>query len=261
MKKATVKTSYHYLQTKDLRLGNYQRKVDMTKVKKMADEFDETLIGTITVSKREGLYFVIDGQHRVMLAKTLGIDGLMSLVYEGLTYEEEANYFNRLNNANGEQKRLRRTDIFNASVEAKDPKSTDIKNIIEGLGFRISEASGDNIITAIGTIEKIYKKYGGEGLKETLKISKDTWNGERYSLNNMVLDGMAEFLNIYDKEPNFDKKTFITQLSKVAPIKIQREAKGDMSTNSSNVKIMNTLLKYYNLRLRKRLMNKHYSMY
>jgi hypothetical protein len=260
MKKTSIKTSYHFLSTKDLRLGNYQRKVDMAKVKKMADEFDETLIGTITVSKRDGFYFVIDGQHRVMLAKTKNLDGLMALVYEGLAYEEEAKYFNRLNNANGEQKRLRKTDIFKASVEAKDTMAVDIKNIVESLGFRISEVNGDNIITAVKTVEKIYKKYGAQGLKDTLKLSKDTWNGEKYSLNNMILEGMAEFLNIYTGQPNFSTSMFINQLSKNDPVKLLREAKGDNTTSNSNIKVMNTFFRYYNIKLRKRLVNKHYLM-
>jgi hypothetical protein len=258
MNRDSIKTSYQFLLVKDLRLGNYQRKLDMIRVKKMAAEFDKTLVGTITVSKRDGQHYVIDGQHRVILAKTVGIKGLMSLVYEGLTYEEEAEYFNRLNNANGEQKRLRKTDIFRARVEAKEVIAIDIKNIIESLGLRISESSANNTISAIGTIEKIYQKYGGQGLKNTLQLSKNTWNGERCSLNNMVLEGIAEFLNIYTAQPNFSVDTFVNQLSKVDPVKVLREAKGDNSTNSSNVKMLNTLFKYYNLRLRKKLDNKHY---
>jgi hypothetical protein len=190
----------------------------------------------------------------------MGLDGLMALIYEGLTYEQEADYFKKLNNANGEQKRVRKTDIFKASVEAKEANAVDIKNIIESLGFRISETTGNNIITAVGTIEKIYKKYGAQGLNNTLKISKDTWNGERYSLNNMVLEGIAEFLNIYTGKTNFSTDIFIKQLSKVDPIKINREARSDNTTNSSNAKVMNTLFRYYNLKLRKKLENQHYSM-
>lgn len=260
MKKDSIKTSYLFLPVKDLRLGNYQRKPDMMKIKKMAAEFDKTLIGTITVSRRDGQYFIIDGQHRVILAKTIGIKGLMALVYEGLTYEEEAEYFNRLNNANGEQKRLRKTDIFRAGVEAKDTAAIDIKSIIENVGFRIAETNANNTITAIGTIEKIYKKHGAQGLKNTLQLIKDTWKGERYSLNNMVIEGVAEFLNIYTAQPRFTTDTFIRQLSKVDPLKVLREAKGDNSTNSSNVKMINTLFKYYNFKLRHRLDNKHYTL-
>lgn len=77
----------------------------------------------------------------------------------------------------------------------------------------------------------------------------------------MVLEGIAEFLNIYNGQPNFSTSTFINQLSQSDPIKILREVKGDNTTNSPNIKMMNTLFRYYNLRLRKRIENKHYSMF
>lgn len=260
MEKISVKTSYQFLALNDLKLGNYQRKISIKDVKKMAIKFDETLLGTITVSKRDSQYFVIDGQHRVILAKTMKLKGLMALVYEGLTYEQEAEYFNKLNNANGEQKRLRRADIFKASVEAKEPVALDMKNIIESVGFKMSSTSGANTIAAVNTIIKIYRKYGEKGLYDTLKITKDTWDGERYSLNNMILEGIAEFLSIYSIGTNFSKDTFIKQLSKVDPVIILREAKGDNTTNNSKIKVMNTLFRYYNVRLKaNKISNKHFA--
>ncbi|MDF2881550.1 MAG: hypothetical protein K0R54_2107 [Clostridiaceae bacterium] len=260
MKKTSIKTSYQFLLVKDLRLAKYQRPLEMSRVKKYASEFDKTLLTPIVVSKRNGFNYVVDGQHRTVLAKTMGLDGLMALVYEGLTYEEEADYFKKLNNANGEQKKVSKIDMFNASVEAKDIRALDIKAIIEDLGFRMAKTSGNNTITAMNTLEKMYDKYGAQGLKDTLILSKNTWNGETYSLNNQVISGLASFLNIYSGQPNFSAKTFIKQLSSVPSQRVHSEAKGDITTRNFNVKIMNTLLKYYNLKLRKRLENKHYSM-
>lgn len=254
-----AKTYYKFISVNDLRLGKYQRVItDMARIKKMSDVFDETLLGTITVSFRDGKNYVIDGQHRTVLSKIMKREGLMALVYEGLTYEQEAEYFNKLNGANGEQKKLRKSEVFNANVEAKDAMSIDIQAIIEELGFYLSATSGDNSIAAIGTVEKIYKKRGSQGLKEVLQLTRDTWNGEKYSLNNQVLDGISEFLNIYRGDINFSNKTFIRQLSKIDPLKIVREAKNDTSTSKGTVKMMNTLLKYYNVRMQKKLINQHY---
>lgn len=260
MKKSSIVTSYRFLLVKDLRLDKYQRALSMPTVKKMADEFDKNKLGTITVSKRDGKYFVVDGQHRVVLAKTLEIKGLMALVYEGLTYEEEAELFNSLNNAHGEQRRLTRADIFKASVEAKETTEVDIKNIVESLGFKITRKSRDNSIGAIASVTKVYRKYGGQGLYDILELLKKTWNGERYSLNNKMIEGAAEFLNIYFNEPHFSTKTFINQLSKIAPVKVVREANEDNTTNNTKVKMMNTLFRYYNQRLKNKIKNKHYSI-
>lgn len=254
-----VKTYYKLIPNNELRLGKYQRTItDMARVKKMSESFDETLLGTITVSKRDEKYYVIDGQHRVVLSKILKREGLMALVYEGLTYEQEAKYFNKLNGANGEQKRLRKSEVFNANVEAKDSMSIDIQAIANDLGFVLSATTGDNSIAAIGTVEKIYKKYGAQGLKEVLTLVRDLWDGERYSLNNQMLEGIAEFLNIYRGDTNFGRKILIRQLSKVDPIKIVRESKNDTSTSKSTVRVMNSLFKYYNTRMQKKLTNQHY---
>lgn len=260
MEKTSIKTSYQFLLVKDLRLDKYQRDLKMHKIKKYASEFDSTLLTPIVVSKRNGFYYVVDGQHRTVLAKTMGLDGLMALVYEGLTYEQEADYFTKLNNADGQQTKVDKVDIFKAQVEAKNIRALDIKNITENLGFRIAKAKGNNTISAMNTLEKIYDKYGAEGLKNTLKLLKDTWNGETYSLNNQIMSGTAAFLNIYTRESNFSTKTFIKQLSSVPSQRVHSEAKGDITTNNFDVKIMNTIFKYYNLKLRKRLDNKHYSM-
>jgi len=261
VEKSSIKTNYQVVMVNELSLGKYQRTVKIQKVKAMAKEFDKTLLGTITISKRDGQLFVIDGQHRVVLARIKGLKELMALVYEGLTYEEEAEYFNKLNGANGEKLRLSKTEIFNASIEAKEDKSIEIKNIIEEFGFRISPASGINSVAAISTVEKIHKKHGGQHLRNTLRLLKETWNGETYSLNNLMISGVSEFLKIYSSEIDFNKKTFVSQLSKVDAKLIIRESKSDTSTDNSAVRTMNTLLKYYNKSLRsKRLENKHFNI-
>lgn len=261
MKELTVKTNYQVVSVDELRIGKYQRSVKMQKVKLMAKDFDKNLLGTITVSSRDGRLYVIDGQHRVVLARIKGLKDLMALVYEGLTYEEEAEYFNKLNGANGEQTRLVRADIFNANVEAKEETSVKIKEIIEGLGLKISKASADNTIVALNSVLKVYKKHGDNHFKNTLNLIKNTWSGESISFNNLLITGTAEFLNIYGSDINFSEDIFEKQLSKITPVKILREAKSDMTTNSNNVRVMNALLKYYNSGLRaKKLTNKHFNM-
>jgi len=259
--KNTVQTNYQVVMINELCLGDYQRSVKTQKIKEMNEKFDANLLGTITVSRRDGLLYVIDGQHRVALARIKGLKALMALVYEGLTYEEEAEYFNKLNGANGEKTRLTTGDIFHANVEAKDEGAVEIKNMIEKVGFKIAKANGKNIITAVGEVQKIYNKFGGQHLFESLALIKETWNGETYSLNNLMLRGVSEFLKIYSKELDFSTQTFVKQLSKIKPIKLVREMKADTTTDKSAVKAMNTLLFYYNKSLRtKKLENKHFNL-
>ncbi len=258
-----IKSSYQFLPVNSIRIDKYQRPwtpADTAWVKEKSECFDETQLGTITASLRNGSYFAIDGQHRIMLCKNVKREGIMALVYEGLTYEQEADYFTKLNGAHGEIKHLRKTEIFNAEIESKNEAAMCINAIASKYGFRITAASCDNSICAIGSVEKIYKKYGSSVLDEVLWLIKETWNGDRYSLNNQVLEGVAEFLNIYRCDDCFNNKTFAKQLSVVAPIKVVRESKCDLTTNKQAVKMMNTLLKYYNARLRNKMPNRHFAL-
>ena len=76
--------------------AEYQRKLQMGKVKQMVAEFNGVIVNPPKVSYRDGRYIVIDGQHTIVGLKTLngGNDlPILCRVYIGLTKEEEALVF------------------------------------------------------------------------------------------------------------------------------------------------------------------------
>src|SRR5688572_29248244 len=75
----------------------YQRPLDERRVKKMTDAFDENLIGALEVSFADGQFWVVDGQHRLALLRAKGIKTVNAVIHYGLSLEEEANLFGRLN--------------------------------------------------------------------------------------------------------------------------------------------------------------------
>jgi len=257
--KTTVKTHYQLINVENILIDKYQRPIRTTAVRKMADNFDKTLLGTVTVSKRNGMFYIIDGQHRLALAKLVGLNSLMALVYEGLSYEDEAKYFNALNGANGESRKPTNQERFNASIEAKDPVAIDISKIVEKAGYRISKTKDNGGIQAVNSIQDIYTKYGATHLYYTLLLIKSTWGGEEYAVHAKILLGVSEFMNTYKGEPNFNAKMFAKQLAKVDPIKIVREAKNDPTTNKTIIQYQNVLLRYYNNKLQKKLPNLHFA--
>lgn len=257
MKSNSAKTSYQLINVRDLMLGDYQRSIRTSWIKDKAQNFEAGLLGTITVSQRNGQYYIVDGQHRTILARKNGMNELMALVYEGLKYEEEAELFYKLNTAINRATPL---DAFNAKVEARDKDAVEIKNIVESVGFVVRGGSIKNYVSAIGEVQRIHKKYGAFHLSQLLSAIKQAWDGEPYSLNNYMLRGLSEFIKIYENEDDFSIKTLVNQLSKVDPKRAVAEAKADLTTDKRTVKMMNTLFKYYNKSLRtKRLENKHFS--
>lgn len=251
-----LNAKYEMIPVNDLKIDKYQRTLEMVRAKKFAGEFDIKKVGVIIVSEREGNYYVIDGQHRTFTAKLAGVQTLMCQVLQGLTYEEEAKLFKEINTTG---KKIGKADIFKADVEANDKDALEIVAITKNLGLRICKTSGDNSISAVGTITSLYKKHGREHFKETLTLIKNTWNGGTYSLNNKMLSGISEFIKVYKNEPNFSKDIFVRQLQKVDPVVIIREANNDYSSTNQDMKITNVVFKYYNARLRNRLVNRHYN--
>ena len=76
--------------------AEYQRRLQMSKVKQMVAEFNGVIVNPPKVSYRDGRYIVIDGQHTIVCLKTLngGKDlSIVCRVYTGLTKEEEALVF------------------------------------------------------------------------------------------------------------------------------------------------------------------------
>jgi len=57
----------------DLVADQYQRGINKSHTKDIAKRFDPRLTGLPIVSIRDGVWYVIDGQHRVAAAKELGI--------------------------------------------------------------------------------------------------------------------------------------------------------------------------------------------
>ena len=96
------------LSTGELYSGQpYQRPVKDCDVDKLVREWDPRLLTPLVVSYRDGRYNLVDGQHRVcaMRKKNGGKDvTALCRVYHGLTYEQEAELYYKLDQAKGHQR-------------------------------------------------------------------------------------------------------------------------------------------------------------
>lgn len=61
--------------------------------KEIAGHWDENKCGVLTVSYRDGRFYVVDGQHRFEAAKICGVKRLYCLVHTGWTQADEARAF------------------------------------------------------------------------------------------------------------------------------------------------------------------------
>ncbi len=138
---------------------DYQRSLSMSHVKKAVEDFDLNQINPIKVSRRDGTYYVFNGQHTaeiVAMASGSRDTPVWCMIYDDLAYVEEADIFaNQMKNV----KALHPVEIFKANCEAGNEKELTIKALVESYDLKISASTTPGTVTAVGTLEKIYDRH------------------------------------------------------------------------------------------------------
>ena len=227
----------------------YQRPVDEKAVDNLIKHWDDRLLDPLVVSFRDGRFYVVDGQHRISAMKRMNGSANVMVpckVYSGLTYEQEAELYYKLDLAKTHLTMAQSTKALLESGVNKD--YTEIRRLIEAAGFRwmLEKKAGaaKNEILATRAIFSSYKTLGADAFSRMLALLKRTWDGVPDSLSAMMISGMTLFLKTYDKE--LDDKTFTQRLAAVAPLEIIRRAKADFSTSRNDLRCGRVLLEKYN---------------
>lgn len=169
----------------------YQRVLNMVNVRKIARNFDIAKVGVLVVSKRsDDTYAVLDGQHRLSAMRMIGKSAANCIVLEGMTVQEEADFFRRQNE---NKQSLRVTDTFNASIWAEDEESLRIKELVSKYGFRFGKSGSPMCICAIAALQKIVQIFDFSALECVLASIAATWPADATILRREMLAGLAEF--------------------------------------------------------------------
>ncbi len=171
------------------------------RVNKLVAEMDLDQIGMLVLSERDGKFYIVDGQHREKaLEKWLGpgweSQQVECRVYTGLTEQQEANLFDRLNDV----LTVSTYDKFTVRIAAGRPVETAILNIVEAAGLKVSahaKNSGAGSITCVGTLVKIFLRTDGQNLAKTLAIVIEAFGDA--GLLAMILSGISLVLQRYPK--------------------------------------------------------------
>lgn len=171
-----------------------QRELNNARVDRLITEFDPEQIGTPTVNKRDGHFYVIDGQHRVEAMKGVGWGDqqVQCWSYEALTEVEEAETFLRLNDTlavHGFAK-------FRVSVQAGRADECDIDRIVRAQGLVVSQNKTPGAISAVGTLIRVYRRSDGATLGRALRIIRDAYGDSGFEAH--VIDGVGLVCQRYD---------------------------------------------------------------
>ncbi len=204
---------------------SYQRKIDHTRVKHIADEFSEYIANEPKVSYRDGHYYVFDGQHTIAARRLRNNNKDLPIrckVYHGLTEKDEARLFAI---QTGESADLTPGAKLRANVCGDDPEALafiDATNS-EGIDIDYDRQRGTNRIGCVATAFSLYETVGEEDYRDGLEIILEAWNGDPESLRAETLSGVIQFVHIYHGE--YDRGRLIKLLSKTDPLSIYRKGK------------------------------------
>lgn len=176
---------------------NAQRQLRPAWVAAHEAEFDPEQIGLIVVNLRKnGKWYVIDGQHRVELLRAVGWGDqqIQCEAFEGLTQAEEAVLFL----ARNDRLAVRTFDKFKVAMTAGDDVANDIDRIVSSAGLVISDQEKDGHIVAVRALQKVYNgagiasgKEGPAALARTLKVLKNAWGRQISTFNGTIIEGLG----------------------------------------------------------------------
>lgn len=181
--------------------GGYARDLNEHNVKRLEAHFDLAAIGTIYISERSARRFaVIDGQHRVEVARRCGVPEVPCLIFHGLDRAAEADLYTKF----GIQLRQDPYVRFWARYLAGDPVTHTIVQTLADLGLELkTSVSGQQVsatssryqgpILAVAGVEDIYVRSGASVLRQVLSIARDAWGHDQRGYTSMMLRGLHAF--------------------------------------------------------------------
>jgi hypothetical protein len=186
-----------------------QRDLNQSRVDHLVANFDLEQIGTPTVNHRDGAWYVIDGQHRIEALRQIGWGDqqVQCWAYEGLTEQEEAEKFLKLN----DYLAVNALAMFRSAVTAGREVECDIDRIVRASGLVVTGDKVPGGIRAVKTLGRIYSRSGPAALRQTLHIVRDAYGDP--GLESAVIDGIGLLCARYGGE--LDVPTAVEKLGKV----------------------------------------------
>ena len=201
----------------------YQRNLSQAHIARAVANFDPYQINPVKVSRRDGINYVINGQHTIeIIAAASGSRDTPAwcMIYDDLSYEHEADIFA---NQQTYVKRLLPYEVFMANLEAGNDDQLIIRDLVESFGLTIGITKGPNMICAVSTLEQIFKKLRFHGLKRVLRLIIGAWEGDMNSFSANMLNAVAKLVDVFGD--TLDDDIFKEKLGQVSIKQLIRTAK------------------------------------
>ena len=201
----------------------YQRPLSIERVWEIATNFTWSLYDPLWCGRRkDDRLYVVDGRHRLAAAVILGpdrIDKVPVQIRRTAGVEEEARIFVDLQE---KRRKITSAQRFAAKLVFKDPIAMDLKRIMEKNGFKVASekfsagfnSAGENEISAVGTLENIYRSGGKTRVSAVLEIIREAWDGVSPTTSGWMLRAINHML---EREPTKSPSTIARRLREKDP--------------------------------------------
>lgn len=178
---------------------DYQRKINKNFIAEAVAHFDPNDVDPVHVSYRDGRYYVIDGQHTILILEEIN-DGkpidIDCIVHKGMTYIDEAKYYVRQYE---KKHRHSYNEMSVASYEAGDKFLSELAQRVRDVGgrFPYDKTTKKGVkICAIKKITSLYKKDADNTIL-AIKCLIEAYQGREKSIPAEIIAGTMEFLQLY----------------------------------------------------------------
>lgn len=203
--------------------AGYNRGIDRAHVNEIKRDFHDDMVQPVIVSFRDGKYWVVDHQHLSTAIYEMNGNNPNTLidceVKSGLTYEEEADWYYRLNTGS---KPLGFAAKLKGRIESKDATALDFQSVIESCGYIVGGNSNKSF-TSIQTAWKLFcKEDGKDMLARILTLTHACWPENKAGVHTDIINGFKVFLENHGDE--YQSEHFIKALSANDPKDIVKKS-------------------------------------
>ena len=163
------------------------------------------------MNHRDGLYYIVDGQHRVMALRIIGWEDqqIECECFEDLSEREEAELFLKRN----KRRAVRAFEAFVVAVKAGREAECDIQRIVMSQGLKVSEDTNDGSVQAVTALMYVYTRYGAGVLAKTLRITRDAYAKDHEAFRGYMVQGVGQVCGKFNGQ--VDEATAVRQLAKL----------------------------------------------
>lgn len=183
--------------------GGYARPLNEYNINRILRHFNPNALSPAIVSDRgedtEPRYAVMDGSHRIAVARRVGLLDYPCQVKRGLRVEEEAALYTLY----GVQFAQSPGTRFRARLAAGEERARIIAVVCQGakvtLDYDMRYSDRPMSTRAFVALERVYNRVGSAGLYLTLVTIRDFWGDDYRAYQETVITGASAFIERYHK--------------------------------------------------------------